>query len=135
VAKVLVLLIPAALVAASGAGREAAITIDDLPRGGDGGPMTFDAVHDLTRRLLAPFQEQKIAKPGNKLEFLRHPFLYTGKTPERKRDLQAFLEIRPYRVAPLTLENGGYEFAALFARPAFAGQVNSAYIPSMESNC
>ena len=41
-----------------------AITIDDLPRGGDGGPRDLASVRDLTQRLLAPFREQKIPVIG-----------------------------------------------------------------------
>lgn len=47
-----------------GAGREVAITIDDSPRGGDGGARTIEAVRAMTARLLAPFREQKIPVIG-----------------------------------------------------------------------
>jgi peptidoglycan/xylan/chitin deacetylase (PgdA/CDA1 family) len=181
---------------ASGAGREVAITIDDLPRGGDGGSMSLDVVRDMTGRLLAPFREQKIpvigfvnggkmepaglreildmwldagAELGNhtyshpninqarledyeadilkgepvlraaldargkKLEFFRHPFLFTGKTPDVKRKLQAFLKQHEYRVAPVTLDNGDYEFAEVFNKSEFAAQAQREYVPYMES--
>ena len=51
-------------VAASGAGREVAITIDDLPRGGDGGPRNLSAVRVMTERLLKPFHDEKIPLIG-----------------------------------------------------------------------
>src|SRR5258705_13773975 len=52
-------------VAASlGAGREVAITIDDLPRGGDGGPRTLAGVRAMTKHLLKPIGEQKIPVIG-----------------------------------------------------------------------
>jgi peptidoglycan/xylan/chitin deacetylase (PgdA/CDA1 family) len=50
--------------AAAGAEHAVAITIDDLPRGGDGGPRDLAAVRDLTQRLLAPFREQRIPVIG-----------------------------------------------------------------------
>ena len=47
-----------------GAGREVAITIDDLPRGGDGGPRTLAGIREMTERLLKPFHEQKLPVIG-----------------------------------------------------------------------
>jgi peptidoglycan/xylan/chitin deacetylase (PgdA/CDA1 family) len=49
----------------SAAGREVAITIDDLPRGGgDAGPSDLASVRAMTAKLLAPFREQKIPVIG-----------------------------------------------------------------------
>jgi peptidoglycan/xylan/chitin deacetylase (PgdA/CDA1 family) len=186
-------------VAASAAGREVAITIDDLPRGGDGGPRTFASVRAMTERLLKPFHDQKIpligfvnegrqvdfgpqglrqildlwldagadlgnhsyshlninnvpldqytadiikgepvlraalAARGKKLEFYRHPFLFTGPTPQIKKDMQAFLDQRGYRVAPVTFDDDDYEFAALYTKSQFRGRVRKEYVPYMES--
>jgi peptidoglycan/xylan/chitin deacetylase (PgdA/CDA1 family) len=50
--------------ALSAAGREVAITIDDLPRGGDGGPRTLAGVRAMTERLLKPFHDEKIPLIG-----------------------------------------------------------------------
>ena len=44
--------------------REVAITIDDLPRGGDGGSVSLVDVRAMTRQLLTPFQQQKIPVTG-----------------------------------------------------------------------
>jgi peptidoglycan/xylan/chitin deacetylase (PgdA/CDA1 family) len=44
--------------------RQVAITIDDLPRGGDGGPSNLAAVRDMTRKLLQPFRAQSIPVIG-----------------------------------------------------------------------
>src|SRR5947208_1855468 len=46
------------------AGREVAITIDDLPRGGDGGPRSLAGVRTMTEQLLKPFREQKLPVIG-----------------------------------------------------------------------
>src|SRR5437764_6462434 len=46
------------------AGREVAITVDDIPRGGDGGPRTLAGVRAMTERLLKPFHDQKIPVIG-----------------------------------------------------------------------
>jgi len=47
-----------------GAGREVAITIDDLPRGGDGGPRSLADVRAMTERLLKPFRDERIPLIG-----------------------------------------------------------------------
>lgn len=185
--------------AAWGADRQVAITIDDLPRGGDGGPRSLAGVRTMTEQLLRPFREQKIpligfvnagrqvefgpeglreildlwleagadlgnhsylhlninnvpleqytadivkgepllraalAARGKKLEFYRHPFLFTGPTAEIKRGMQQFLDQHGYRVAPVTLDDGDYEFAALYTKPAYQVRVKREYVPYMES--
>ena len=48
----------------SAAERQVAITIDDLPRGGDGGPRTLAGVRAMTDRLLEPFRVQRIPVMG-----------------------------------------------------------------------
>ncbi len=184
---------------AAGADRQVAITIDDLPRGGDGGPRTLSGIRAMTEELLTPFREQHIpvigfvnegreadfgpdglreilnlwldsgAELGNhsrshlninqvpleqytadivagepvlravlnargrKLEFYRHPFLFTGPTPEIKRQLRQFLDVHGYRVAPVTLDNSDYQFAALYTRPRYKERVRREYVPYMES--
>jgi len=186
-------------VIASGAGREVAITIDDLPRGGDGGPRDLAGVKAMTERLLKPFRDEKIpligfvnegravdfgpeglsqilnlwldagadlgnhsyshldinkvpleqytadivkGEPivraaltarGKKLEFYRHPYLHTGPTPQIKKNMQKFLDQRGYRVAPVTLDDGDYEFAALYTKPEFKDRVRKEYVLYMES--
>jgi len=183
----------------AGADRQVAITIDDLPRGGDGGPRTFLSIRAMTEKLLQPFREQHLpvigfvnegrqvdfgpdglrqildlwldsgadlgnhsrshlninkvplaqytadilaGEPilraaldarGKKLEFYRHPFLFTGPTPEVKQQLQQFLAAHAYRVAPVTLDDSDYEFAALYTRPVYTERVRREYIPYMET--
>ena len=58
----LVLFASAAL--AAGEGRQVAITIDDLPRGGDRGPSDLAGVRAMTQELLRPFREQHIPVIG-----------------------------------------------------------------------
>ena len=186
-------------VALSAAGREVAITIDELPRGGDGGPRGLAEVRAMTERLLKPFRDDGIpvigfvnegrsaelgadglrqildlwlaagadlgnhshshlninnvpldeytadvvrGEPilraaltarGRTLRFYRHPFLFTGPTPEIKKGMQAFLDAQGYRVAPVTLDNSDYQFAALYTRPQYRERVREAYVPYMES--
>jgi peptidoglycan/xylan/chitin deacetylase (PgdA/CDA1 family) len=183
----------------SAADRQVAITIDDLPRGGDGGPRTLEGIRAMTERLLRLFRDQGIpvtgfvnegrqvdfgaeglrqildlwldagadlgnhsrshlninnvpldqytadilkgepilraalATRGKTLRYYRHPFLFTGPTPEIKRDMQAFLDQHGYRVAPVTLDNADYQYAALYTRPQYHERVKQEYIPYMES--
>ena len=176
-----------------------AITIDDLPRGGDGGPRTLAAIRAMTERLLQPFREQKVpvigfvnagraigsnpralrqildlwldagadlgnhtyshidinkvsleqytddivkgepllrdalAAHGKQLRYFRHPYLFTGPTPEIKRGLQQFLDQHGYRVAPVTFDDDDYLFASLYTRPEYKARVEREYVPYMET--
>ncbi len=49
---------------------------------------------------------------GKKMKYYRHPYLYTGKTVEQKDSLDKFLKERGYIVAPVTLDNSDWLFAA-----------------------
>lgn len=51
-------------VALFAAGRRVAITIDDLPRGGDLGPTDVVSLRAMTEQLLRPFRDQKIPVTG-----------------------------------------------------------------------
>ena len=44
--------------------RTVAITIDDVPRGGDGGGQDFETVRALTEKLLRPIREGAIPVAG-----------------------------------------------------------------------
>jgi peptidoglycan/xylan/chitin deacetylase (PgdA/CDA1 family) len=180
-------------------GLAVAITIDDLPRGGDGSGASFDAVWAMNDRLLRPFKAGGIplagfvnahheltlgagqlrrlldlwldagAELGNHtyshpdintvaladytadvvkgepilraaleargrtIRYFRHPFLHAGPTAEVKSGLQAFLDAHGYRVAPVTLDNSDYMYAALYTRPEHRERVRREYLPYMES--
>ena len=85
----------------------------------------------VTRRLLA--------ERGRDLRYFRHPFLFTGTTPEYKRGLAEFLAARRYTIAPVTVDNGDYIFAKVYhdakkrGDAATARRVADAYVPYMES--
>jgi peptidoglycan-N-acetylglucosamine deacetylase len=185
---------------AAAGNREVAITIDDLPRGGDSrAERDLAAVRAMTEKLLRPFRAERIpvigfvnegrslgfgpegvrevldlwldagadlgnhsyghlninnvplaeftaditrGEPilraalgarGRSLVFFRHPFLYTGPTPEIKTGLQTFLDRQGYRVAPVTLDNSDYMFAALYMKPEHRERVRQEYVPHMEA--
>jgi peptidoglycan-N-acetylglucosamine deacetylase len=180
--------------------RSVAITIDDLPRGGDSQTeRSLEAVKAMTAKLMAPFREQRIpvvgfvnagrrvdfgseglrevlelwldagadlgnhsyshlninnvpladytaditrgeplvraalAARGRTLRYFRHPFLFTGSTPEIKAGMQQFLDAEGYVVAPVTFDNADYMFASLYTRPEYRERVRAAYVPYMES--
>jgi peptidoglycan/xylan/chitin deacetylase (PgdA/CDA1 family) len=92
-------------------------------------------IEQYTADILAgePVLRAALSARGKKLEFYRHPFLYTGPTPEIKAQMQQFLDAHGYRVAPVTLDNGDYEYAALYNRPEYQERVRREYVPYMES--
>jgi peptidoglycan/xylan/chitin deacetylase (PgdA/CDA1 family) len=53
---------------------------------------------------------------GKTLRFLRHPFLHTGRSLDARRKLEQFLSEREYRVAPVTIDNCDYVYAAAYER-------------------
>ncbi|HWS90194.1 MAG TPA: polysaccharide deacetylase family protein [Pyrinomonadaceae bacterium] len=80
-----------------------------------------------------------LAERGRNIRYFRHPFLFTGTTPEYKRGLAEFLAGRGYTVAPVTVDNADYVFAKVYhdakkrGDAATAKRVADAYVPYMES--
>jgi len=112
------------------------------------GNHTFSHIN-LQRAPLAEYEDDVIrgetvtrmllAERGMKLRYFRHPFLFTGTTPEYKKGLADFLAARGYTVAPVTLDNGDYIFADVYFKAKKRGdaetakRVADAYVPYMES--
>jgi len=59
---------------------------------------------------------QLLRDAGKTPRFFRHPFLHTGRTLAARRELEQFLAERGYRVAPVTIDNYDYVFAAAYER-------------------
>lgn len=84
----------------------------------------------VTKRLL----EER----GQKLRYFRHPFLHAGKDIETKRAFEKFLAGRGYQIAPVTIDNQEWVFAAVYAGAmqardeATMKRVKAAYIKYME---
>lgn len=105
--------------------------------------------HDLHATPLDAFQADVIrgeavtskllGEKGMRLRYFRHPFLHTGAQLETKRSFEEFLTKRGYRVAPVTIDNSDWIFAAAYAKAAARGdkemmrRVAAAYIPYMEN--
>ena len=52
---------------------------------------------------------------GRRPHYFRHPFLHAGKEAETKRSITSFLKDQGYTIAPVTLDNSDYMFAAVYA--------------------
>ena len=95
----------------------------------------YEADVDRGDAALRPY----LAGRGRPLRYFRHPFLFTGKDQPTKAALEAYLEKRRYTIAPVTLDNSDWMFAAVYAAAlergdaALAGRAKDAYIPYMES--
>ena len=61
----------------------------------------------VTRRLLA--------EKGRRLRYFRHPFLHVGLDLDKRRAFESFLAGRGYTVAPVTIDNDEYVYAAAYA--------------------
>ena len=73
---------------------------------------------------------------GRRPRFFRHPFLHTGRTLEDRRRFETFLAERGYRVAPVTIDNYDYLFAAAYdlaPDQATRGRVADEYIRYMDT--
>lgn len=85
----------------------------------------------VTRALLA----QRGATP----RYFRHPFLHTGRSVAVRDSLNRFLADHHYRVAPVTIDNSDYVFAAAYDRARAGGdntaaaRIRSTYLEYMDS--
>lgn len=84
IARILVLCAAMLAMPAFAQQRQVAITIDDLPRGGDAGPRDLPALRAMTTKLMAPFREQKIPVIG---------FVNAGRFDGTAAGLREILEI------------------------------------------
>jgi peptidoglycan-N-acetylglucosamine deacetylase len=85
----------------------------------------------VTRRLLA--------EKGRRLRYFRHPFLHVGLELDKRRAFETFLAGRGYEVAPVTIDNDEYIYAAAYAEArrrgdaAMAARLAEDYLRYMES--
>lgn len=76
---------------------------------------------------------------GQTLRWFRHPFLHQGKTADVRAAFQTFLAAHGYRIAPVTVNNSEWVFAAAYARAqaegdaAAAERIAAAYVPYMDA--
>ena len=55
-----------------------------------------------------------LAQRNMKLRYFRHPFLDTGRDLQTRRDAEAFLVARGYRIAPVTLDAWDWMYATVY---------------------
>jgi len=74
---------------------------------------------------------------GRTLRWFRHPFLFTGETPEKHDAIAVGLAQRGYVVAPVTLDNNDWMFADVYRKAEAAGdaammaRIGEAYVAHM----
>jgi peptidoglycan/xylan/chitin deacetylase (PgdA/CDA1 family) len=79
-----------------------------------------------------------LKKAGTAPRYFRHPYLHTGRDKATRARVERFLDEHGYRVAPVTIDNYDYMFAAAYDRAiggndsALAQRVVSEYLAYME---
>jgi peptidoglycan-N-acetylglucosamine deacetylase len=106
---------------------------------------------DLSRVPLAEYEDDVIRGEvvtralleahHQKLSYFRHPYTHTGATPEVRQAFERFLSDRGYRIAPFTIENSDYAFAAVYEDAlrrqdrAVAEKVKGQYLAHFDRAC
>ncbi len=91
----------------------------------------FGKGDEVTRKILA--------EAGRAPRYFRHPFLHTGRTLEARAAVNDALARRGYTVAPVTIDNADYLFAAAYDDAvagrdrAEAARIASRYVAYMDS--
>jgi peptidoglycan/xylan/chitin deacetylase (PgdA/CDA1 family) len=91
---------------------------------------------DVTRG--EPVTRQLLLASGRTLRYFRHPFLHVGLELEKRRAFEAFLAQAGYRVAPVTIDNDEWIYAAVYADAlrrgdrALAERVGADYLRYMD---
>jgi peptidoglycan/xylan/chitin deacetylase (PgdA/CDA1 family) len=69
---------------------------------------------------------QLLADRGRTPRWFRHPFLHTGRSVAIRDSLTRFLTGHGYRIAPVTIDNSDYVYAAAYDRARSRGDVQAA---------
>jgi peptidoglycan/xylan/chitin deacetylase (PgdA/CDA1 family) len=67
-----------------------------------------------------------LRKAGAQIRFFRHPYLRTGRDADTRQRVLTFLQRKGYRVAPVSIDNSDYIFAAAFDRLTAANNTEAA---------
>ncbi len=119
-----------------------------LDAGADLGNHTYSHA-DLSRTPVAEFEAEitrgepvtraALASRDRQLRYFRHPYLHTGLDIETRHAIEHFLASHGYRLAPVTLDNSDYMFAAVYGSALGRGdremleRVTQSYVPYLES--
>ena len=63
-----------------------------------------------------PVTRGLLKKAGREPRFFRHPFLHTGRSADARATVQGYLDKKRLRVAPVSVDNYDYVFAAAYDR-------------------
>ena len=101
-------------------------------------------IHDTTAEAYladvdagAPVTRSVLEARGRRLHWFRHPFLFTGETPEKHDAIAAGLAARGYDVAPVTIDNNDWMFADVYRKAETLGdadlmrRIGEAYVAHM----
>jgi peptidoglycan/xylan/chitin deacetylase (PgdA/CDA1 family) len=78
-----------------------------------------DVIADVVRG--EPVTRRLVTQKGMTLRYFRHPFLHRGRDAETRLLLEEYLQDHGYRVAPVTIDNSDYVFAAALDRAIVKG--------------
>jgi peptidoglycan/xylan/chitin deacetylase (PgdA/CDA1 family) len=67
-----------------------------------------------------------LKEKGQILRYFRHPFLHVGSELQKRRAFEAFLSRHGYTVAPVTVDNDDFVYAAAYARALRRGNASAA---------
>lgn len=83
--------------------------------------------------------KELLQEKGLKLQYFRHPYLWTGLTLETKAQLGEFLTAHGYTIAPVTIDNSDWIFARAYDNAfdkkdrKLMKQIGAAYVPYLEA--
>jgi peptidoglycan/xylan/chitin deacetylase (PgdA/CDA1 family) len=67
-----------------------------------------------------------LKEKGQTLRYFRHPFLHVGSELQKRRAFEAFLSRHGYTVAPVTVDNDDFVYAAAYAKALRRGNAAAA---------
>ena len=78
----------------------------------------LDALHEYERQVLEGerITSELLRERGKRTRYFRHPFFHTGRSAPERQQFEAFLRRHGYTVAPITIDNYDYVFAAAYDR-------------------
>lgn len=85
----------------------------------------------------SPIVREVLEARGQRLRWFRHPYLFTGETPEKHDAIAAGLSQRGYTVAPVTIDNNDWMFADVYRKAEQLGdtalmqRIGLAYVAHM----
>ncbi len=82
--------------------------------------------------------KELLTAKGKEMQYFRHPYLHTGRTLNKKAEFDKVLAEHGYTIAPITMDNSDWIFAAAYEKAYVKGdrklmkRIGSAYVPYVE---